>query len=102
MRHFAEALREAGRPLHYRRLDDPATHESLAAQLAADIAALQPRRLVLTRPGDWRVLQALEGVAREAGLPCELREDRHFFTTPADFAAHARGRKGLRMEYFYR
>lgn len=102
MRHFAEALREAGRPLHYRRLDDPGTRDSLAAQLAADIAALKPQRLVLTRPGDWRVLQALERVAREAGLPCELREDRHFFTTPADFAAHARGRKALRMEYFYR
>ncbi|NCT85409.1 MAG: cryptochrome/photolyase family protein [Comamonadaceae bacterium] len=102
MRHFAAALREAGRPLHYRRLDDPATRESLAAQLAADIAALRPQRLVLTRPGDWRVLQALQAVAAAAGLPLDLREDRHFFTTPADFAAHARGRQGLRMEYFYR
>jgi deoxyribodipyrimidine photolyase-related protein len=102
MRHFAEALRQAGRPLHYRRLDDPATRNSLAAQLAADIAALAPQRLVLTRPGDWRVLQALQGVAHEAGLALDLREDRHFFTTPADFAAHAAARTGLRMEFFYR
>lgn len=104
MRHFAAALREAGRPLHYRRLDDPATRESLAAQLAEDIRTLQPRRLVLTQPGDWRVLQALQHVARNAGLALDLREDRHFFTTPADFAAHttARGDRGLRMEFFYR
>ena len=102
MRHFALALQAAGRPLHYRRLDDPGTQPSLAAQLAADIAALRPGALVLTRPGDWSVLQALEAVARQAGLPLDLREDRHFYTTPADFAAHARGRKGLRMEYFYR
>lgn len=102
MRHFAEALREARRPLHYRPLDDPATRDSLAAQLATDIAALRPERLVLTRPGDWRVLQALQAVATTHGLPLDLREDHHFFTTPADFAAHARGRKGLRMEYFYR
>lgn len=102
MRHFAQALREAGRPLHYRRLDDPDTRASLAAQLAADIAVLQPQRLVLTRPGDWRVLQSLDRVARAVGLPLDLREDRHFLTTPADFQAHARGRKGLRMEYFYR
>ena len=102
MRHFAEALRGAGRPLHYRRLDDPATCESLAAQLRADLAALRPARLLLTRPGDWRVLQALQAVAADAGVPLELREDRHFYTTPEDFAAHARGRKGLRMEYFYR
>ena len=104
MRHFADALREAGRPLHYRRLDDPATRASLAAQLADDIATLKPRRLVLTQPGDWRVLQALAGVARSAGLTLDVRDDRHFFTTPGDFAAHtaARGDRGLRMEFFYR
>ena len=104
MRHFAQALREGGRPLHYRRLDDPATRASLAAQLAHDLAVLKPRRLVLTHPGDWLVLQALRGVAQEAGVPLDEREDRHFFTTPADFAAHAatRGERGLRMEFFYR
>jgi deoxyribodipyrimidine photolyase-related protein len=32
----------------------------------------------------------------------EVCEDRHFFTTVADFAAHAKGRKTLRLEYFYR
>ena len=102
MRHFAEALRDAGRPLHYRRLDDPGTRATLAAQLAADVERLRPERLVLTLPGDWRVLAALQATAAEAGLPLDLREDRHFYTTPAEFAAHARGRRGLRMEFFYR
>ncbi len=102
MRHFAEALREHGRPLHYRRLGDAGTADSLAAQLRADLQRLRPARLVLTRPGDWRVLQALQAVADEAGLPMELREDRHFHTTPGDFAAHAQGRRSLRMEFFYR
>ncbi|WP_422017729.1 cryptochrome/photolyase family protein [Roseateles sp.] len=104
MRHFAAALRETGRPLHYRALDDPATRGGLAEQLREDIARLRPRRLVLTQPGDWRVLQALRGVASEAGLALDLREDRHFFTTPAEFAAHAAARdgRGLRMEFFYR
>jgi len=102
MRHFAQALHAAGRPLHYRRLDDPATHDSLAQQLRADLALLRPGALVLTQPGDWRVLQALQAVAADAGLPLRLCDDRHFYTTPADFAAHARGRKGLRMEFFYR
>ena len=32
----------------------------------------------------------------------EIRADRHFFSTPAEFAAHAQGRKQLRLEYFYR
>ena len=44
----------------------------------------------------------IKAVAAEAGLPLEVREDRHFHVTVREFAAHARGRKSLRMEYFYR
>ena len=40
--------------------------------------------------------------AKDAGMNLEVCEDRHFFTTVADFAAHAKGRKSLRLEYFYR
>jgi len=102
MRHFAQALREAGRPLHYTRLDEPGNPGSLTAQLQADIARLQPARLVMTAPGEWRVLQAMRAVAQASGLPLDIREDRHFYGSVRDFAAHARGRKSLRMEYFYR
>ena len=102
MRHFAIALRDAGRPLHYRQLDDRGAHDSLAAQLEADITRIAPRELVLTAPGDWRVLESLRKVAHATGVGLDVREDRHFFTTVREFAAHAKGRKTLRMEHFYR
>src|SRR5512137_1459473 len=104
MRHFAQALRShpAGRPLHYTRLDDVANHGSLQAQLHADVERLRPTGLVMTAPGDWRVLQAIKGVAEAHGLPLDIREDRHFYGSVREFAAHARGRRSLRMEYFYR
>jgi deoxyribodipyrimidine photolyase-related protein len=103
MRHFAIALQAAGRPLHYARPDAPAGNGgSLGAQLQADILRLRPSRLVMTAPGDWRVLQSIKAVAEANGLPLDIREDRHFFTSARDFAAHAKGRKSLRMEYFYR
>lgn len=102
MRHFALALQSAGRPLHYTRLDAPGNGGSLHAQLQADIRRLGPARLVMTAPGDWRVLQAIEGVAAACKLPLDIREDRHFYCSVREFAAHARGRKSLRMEYFYR
>ncbi|MDO8375699.1 MAG: cryptochrome/photolyase family protein [Aquabacterium sp.] len=102
MRHFAVVLREAGRPLQYARLDDPTNHGSLPAQLGADIDRLRPTGLLMTAPGDWRVLQAIKGVAQAHGLPLDIREDRHFYGSVREFAAHARGRKSLRMEYFYR
>ncbi|MCY7314560.1 MAG: cryptochrome/photolyase family protein [Rubrivivax sp.] len=106
MRHFALALQAAGRPLHYTRLhngpETPGRAGSLAAQLQADIDRLRPAQLVMTAPGDWRVLQAITAAAAAAGLPLDIREDRHFFNSVRDFAAHARVRKSLRMEYFYR
>jgi deoxyribodipyrimidine photolyase-related protein len=102
MRHFAQTLRETGRPLHYVQLDDPANRGSLAAELQAALTWYAPQRVVMTAPGDWRVWRALEAVINGAGLTPELREDRHFFTTVREFAAHAKGRKSLRLEYFYR
>jgi len=102
MRHFAAELRARGRPLHYTALDDPANRGTLAAELRAAIAALRPQALLMTAPGDWRVLAALRAVAAEAGLALDVREDRHFCATVQEFRAHAQGRKQLRMEFFYR
>ena len=102
MRHFAQALQAAGRALHYTQLDSAGNAGTLQAQLQADILRLRPARLVMTAPGDWRVLQAIKAVAESNGLALDIREDRHFFCSVQDFAAHAKGRKALRMEYFYR
>ncbi|NBX54060.1 MAG: cryptochrome/photolyase family protein, partial [Betaproteobacteria bacterium] len=105
MRHFAQHLKALGRPLHYRTLDiKPKTTEplGLADALQADLAHLKPQRLIMTAPGDHRVLNCIKATVQAAGLPLEVCADRHFFTTVADFAAHAKGRKSLRLEYFYR
>ena len=102
MRHFAELLRARGWPLTYRLIDEPGNAGTLAGELARSLAELKPQRLVMTAPGDWRVLQALRGVAQAQGLELELRDDRHFYCTVREFARHAEGRKSLRMEFFYR
>lgn len=102
MRHFAEQLRAQGYPLHYSTLDDPENTGTLGGELARAIALTQPRQLVMTAPGDWRVLQQLRAVARQHQLPLALRDDTHFYCTVRDFARHAQGRRQLRLEYFYR
>lgn len=102
MRHFAETLRASGMPLVYTRLDEPGNLGTLAAELSKTITQLQPTALVMTAPGDWRVLQSLRAVAKQHSLPVELRDDTHFFSTVREFAAHAHGRKQLRLEYRYR
>lgn len=105
MRHFSVALKAAGRTVHYTQLDGSGhagPPSSLQAQLQTDIRRLRPKRLVMTAPGDWRVLQAIKAVAADNDLPLDIREDRHFYCSVREFAAHAKGRKSLRMEYFYR
>ena len=105
MRHFSQALRDVGRPLHHHRIDDTGTAAhlvSLGAKLQADLAVLIPQRVVMTAPGDWRVFQQLKAAVEAAGMKLEVCEDRHSFTTVSEFAAHASARKSLRLEYFYR
>jgi deoxyribodipyrimidine photolyase-related protein len=102
MRHFARELVDDGVLLHYRRLDDPGNRGSLGEELAHAISSLRPQGLVLTHPGDWRVLQALKAVAAQGQLPLHVREDRHFLCSLGSFAAHATSRRQLRLEFFYR
>ncbi|MEK8031983.1 cryptochrome/photolyase family protein [Ideonella sp. DXS29W] len=102
MRHFAAALQSQGRPLHYRRLDDPDNRGTLADELQAALERLRPQQVTMTAPGDWRVWQAIKSTAARAGVPLSVRDDRHFFTTVREFAAHAKKRRSLRLEYFYR
>jgi len=110
MRHFRDRLRAERIVVDYRELPPKAAARepaSLAAALAASLAAggkdgWKPNALVVVEPGEWRVRRALEQAATAAGLPLDIRVDRHFFSTSDEFAAHARGRKQLRLEYFYR
>ena len=102
MRHFANELRERGLPLVYVPMDEPTNRGTLALELERVITVLQPAALVLTAPGDWRVLHSLRAVAKQHSLPLDLRDDTHFFSTVREFAAHAEGRKQLRLEYWYR
>ena len=102
MRHFAAHLQARGWPLVYSQLDDAHNTGTLAGELSKAIAQVQPQLLVMTAPGDWRVLQSLRVVAQQHDLPLEIKDDTHFFSTVRDFAAHAKGRKQLRLEYFYR
>jgi len=102
MRHYAANLRARGLALTYTRLDDDNNLGTLALELGRAIDQFQPAALVLTAPGDWRVLQSLRAVAAHKQLQLDLRDDTHFYTTVREFATHARGRKQLRLEYWYR
>ena len=102
MRHFAADLRAKAWPVFYSELDAPDNSGHLGGELGKAIAQLQPQQLILTAPGEWRVLQICRQVAREHQLPLDIRDDTHFFSTVREFAQHAATRKQLRLEFFYR
>jgi deoxyribodipyrimidine photolyase-related protein len=120
MRQFAAALRAEGIDVDYRSLDGDAhaaagldvlsrgdSHDerdatTLDARLAATLRRRRPERVIVVEPGEWSVREALRAVVAAAGVPWEERPDRHFLCSREAFAAHATGRRQLRMEYFYR
>jgi deoxyribodipyrimidine photolyase-related protein len=101
MRHFAQALRSVGHDVLYHRLGDDGP-AALGDILAGHLRSLRPSKLVVCEPGDWRVQQAIVAACSEAGCDLEWRPDNHFLCSKQSFADWARGRKELRMEYFYR
>jgi deoxyribodipyrimidine photolyase-related protein len=105
MRHFRDELRERDIDVHYTELGRRRSQDrgaDFAAVLAKDVRKLRPEGLVVTRPGDHRVLEALAEAARKLDLELEVREDRHFYSTPAEFSEWTDGRKQLVQENFYR
>ncbi len=102
MRHFAADLRRKDWHVIYSTIDASDNVGTLAGELDKAIANTRPTKLILTAPGDWRVLQSLRTVASKHGLPLYIRDDTHFFSTVRDFTQHAAGRKQLRLEFFYR
>ncbi len=102
MRHFARALQKRGLVVHYHCFDPESEHHSLYDVIASRVRHERPRCLIATESGEWRLDQAMRTWHRRLGIPVEIRPDDRFICSKADFADWARGRKQLRMEFFYR
>ncbi|MFN7163123.1 MAG: cryptochrome/photolyase family protein [Pseudomonadota bacterium] len=102
MRAFAGQLRAEGLNVRYVALNDPDNTHSFATEIERAVSVLKPTRVVVTHPGEWRVLENLKQLQTTLPVPLEILEDTRFISTPAEFATWANGKKQLRMEFFYR
>lgn len=102
MRHFADTLRESGFTVDYVKLDDAENTNSFSGEVARAVAEGRPGRLIVTEPGEHRVLTMMKEWSSHLGIPVEIRSDTRFIAPKERFATWAEGRKQLRMEYFYR
>lgn len=102
MRHFAEELKDKGYTVHYTKLDDDDNTGSFKGEIQRAIAAHKPDEIIVTFPGEYRVLQDMIKWESEFEIPVDIRDDDRFLCTPEKFEQWAEGRKSLRMEFFYR
>ena len=102
MRHFAEELRRAGTKVIYRRLDDQNNGGSLESELKQVIASRKISKLVLTMPGEYRLMETMRSWQSKLDVAVELREDDRFLCSLDKFNKWADGRRQLRMDFFYR
>ncbi len=102
MRHFAEALKKEGWPVHYVRIDEDGNTGSFGGEIERAIDLFDPESICVTEPGEWRVRKDMDGWAKRFSRPVEILEDDRFICSHTEFQDWAEDRKQYRMEYFYR
>ncbi|WP_050526079.1 cryptochrome/photolyase family protein [Pseudorhodobacter aquimaris] len=102
MRHFAQSLAARGMDVNYVRYDDPQNSGSLYGEVARLTDQHDISEVIVTSPGEYRLLAEMEQWADALNLLVTIRPDDRFLCGKDEFAAWAKGRKQLRMEYFYR
>lgn len=102
MRHFASELEAQGFKVRYTKFDDARNAGSFSAELGRAVSDFGISKVVVTEPGEFRVLEAMKNWESELGIDVEIRNDDRFICSHSEFQKWADGRKELRMEYFYR
>ncbi len=102
MRHFAKEMNSNGYKLLYTKLDDENNTGSFMGEVERVLSAHNIDRIIITEPGEYRVLKAMQSWQHQFGIPVEIRVDSRFLCQIAEFEAWANDRKQLRMEFFYR
>ena len=98
MRHFANLLKQKGYQVHYVTLTDVDNTHTLCSEWQRIALLYDCERVVVTEPGEWRVLQHIQ---QQNNLQIEVLEDNRFLCSHQRFLQWAQGKKQLRMEYFY-
>ncbi len=102
MRHFCEELLNKGFRVQYIKLDDKDNSGSFYGEVERAIKQYKPEKIIITEPGEYRVLKDIESWSEAFKIPVDIRSDSRFLCTHKEFQTWAKDRKQLRMEYFYR
>ena len=99
MRHFAKELQEKGVSVTYSKINK--SQDNFTKELSSQCKKIQPKRIVITHPGEYRVLQEIKKWEKVLKIPVSIVDDDRFFCSINEFKKWTEGRKELRMESFY-
>ncbi|NRQ41223.1 cryptochrome/photolyase family protein [Rheinheimera sp. YQF-2] len=103
MRHFSAVLQQQGLQVCYLRFTE---HSGIETMTDAVSYALQQYPtldgITVTHCGEFRLQQEINSWQQQFSLPLSILDDDRFICDTPRFAAWAKDKKQLRMEYFYR
>lgn len=102
MRHFAQELLNKKYQVTYIKLDPTKETSSFTSEVKKIVSTKKIDNIILTEPGEYRLLQCFRGWQKTLNLPVEIKPDTRFLCTTNEFSAWVGKKKQCRMEYFYR
>lgn len=102
MRHFASELNFQGFNVRYIKLDDKDNTGNFTDEVARAVKELNIARVIVTEPGEYRVLKEFNTWEEKLKIRVDILVDTRFFCSLNNFKLWAKGKKQLRMEFFYR
>lgn len=102
MRHFALSLKKQYYHVEYIYFEDTHNTGSFRGEVKKAIKAHQIDTIIVTHPGEYRLLKEFKTWEKTLGVEVEIREDNRFLSSIEEFKQWADNKKQLRMEYFYR
>jgi deoxyribodipyrimidine photolyase-related protein len=102
MRHFSKELQATGYTVRYIALDDKENTGRLDGEIARSVVDLKIDRLIMTEASEHHILGLMKSWKINLGIDLEILNDDRFLSSAFDFSAWAKGKRQLRMEFFYR
>lgn len=102
MRHFARELQQKGFQVQYVNIDEKENSGTFRGEVKRALKQNNYERIIVTFPGEYRVLQDMWEWQNEFKIPVEIRPDDRFLCSLEEFSDWATKRRNVVMEYFYR
>ena len=99
MRHFAESLKKQEYTVIYSKINN--SSNTFTEELVKHCKNTKPKKIVITHPGEYRVLQEIKKWEKILKIPVSIIDDDRFFCNIDEFQKWAIGKKELKMETFY-